>query len=390
VGEPRGSPTTLMNFVLPIGMGGTIHSILKDKICEVNMTTYIIRRLLLVPVLLFGVTVLIFGMLQFLSPVERSALYVRDIPKNENAINGIIKQYGLDQPIYVQYWRWLVGRADPVHGGHKGGIIFGDFGYSRTASQPVSELIRTRFPNTLDLTLWAVAPVILVGIWLGVQAAVHQNGFIDQAARIFSIIGTSFPTFVFGLLMLLIFYANLQWFPPGRLSDWANQVVFAKSFHHYTSLLTIDALLNGRLDIFWDALRHMLMPILTLSYISWATFVRVTRSSMLETLRMEYVTTARAKGLKENTVIFKHAQPNAMIPVITLAGFQVIGLLGGVVITETVFNFPGIGQAAANAAAQLDVVTVLGFAIFDGLILIVANLAVDVLYAVVDPRVRLS
>lgn len=354
------------------------------------MGTYIVRRLLLVPVLLFGVTVLIFGMLQFLSPVERSALYVRDIPKNDNAINAIIKTYGLDQPLYVQYWRWLVGRTDTVTGNRTGGILFGDFGYSRTASTTVNSLILTRFPNTLDLTLWAVVPVISVGIWLGVQAAVHQNGFIDQAARIFSIIGTSFPTFVFGLLMLLIFYANLQWFPPGRVSDWASQVVYASSFHHYTSLLTIDSLLNGRLDIFWDVLRHMLMPILTLSYISWATFVRVTRSSMLETLRMEYVTTARAKGLTENTVINKHARPNAMLPVVTLAGFQVIGLLGGVVITETVFNYPGIGQAAANAAAQLDVITVLGFAIFNGLILILANLVVDVMYAFIDPRVRLS
>jgi len=352
------------------------------------MTTYIIRRLLLVPLLLFGVTVLIFLMLQVLSPVERSALYVKDIPKNDNAIAGIIKQYGLDKPIYEQYWRWLVGHT--VNGQRKGGILFGDFGYSRTASQPVVNLISTRFPNTLDLTIWAVAPVLLVGIWLGVQAAVHQNGFIDQAARIFSIIGTSFPTFVFGLLMLMLFYVNLRWFPPGRLSDWASQAVYLNSFHHYTRLLTFDALLNGRLDIFWDALRHMLMPILTLSYISWATFVRVTRSSMLETLRMEYVTTARAKGLREHDVIFKHAQPNAMIPVMTLAGFQVVGLLGGVVITETVFNYPGIGQAAANAAAQLDVITVLGFALFNGFILIVSNLVIDVLYAVVDPRVRLS
>ena len=134
----------------------------------------------------------------------------------------------------------------------------------------------------------------------------------------------------------------------------------------------------------------MVLPILTLSYISWATFLRVTRSSMLETLRMEYVTTARAKGVQERNVINKHARPNAMIPVVTLAGFQVVGLLGGVVITETVFNYPGIGQAAATAAQNLDVVTVLGFALFNGLILIVSNLAVDILYAVVDPRVRLS
>jgi peptide/nickel transport system permease protein len=354
------------------------------------MTNFIIRRLLLVPLLLFGVTVLIFGMLQFLSPIERSALYVRDIPKNDRAVEGIIKQYGLDKPLYVQYWKWLVGHTDPATGVRKGGIIYGDFGYSRVASQPVADLIRNRFPNTLDLTIWAVGPLIFIGIWLGVQAAVHQNGIIDQAARIFSIVGASFPTFVFGLLVLMIFYANLQWFPPGRMSDWASQIVNSGTFHHYTSLLTFDAILNGRIDVFLDALRHMFLPILTLSYISWATFLRVTRSSMLETLRMDYVTTARAKGLPENDVIFKHARPNAMIPVVTLAGFQIILLLGGVVITETVFVYPGIGQAAAQAASQLDVVTVLGFAMFNGLILILSNLVVDILYAFIDPRVRLS
>ncbi|HUE98867.1 MAG TPA: ABC transporter permease [Anaerolineales bacterium] len=354
------------------------------------MVTFIIRRLLLVPVLLFGVTILIFSMLQFLTPVERSALYVREIPKNERQITSIILKYGLDKPIYVQYWVWLVGTTDSVTGDRNGGILFGDFGWSRTGGQPVANLIKSRFPNTLDLTLWAVGPVILVGIWLGVQAAVHHNGFIDQAGRMFSIIGTSFPTFVFGLLMLMIFYANLQWFPPGRLSTSMQAVVSSNSFQSYTSLLTLDSLLNGRFDVFIDALKHMILPILTLSYLSWATFLRVTRSSMLETLRQEYVTTARAKGLPERDVIFKHARPNAMISVVTLAGFTVVGLMGGVVITETVFDYPGIGKAAAEAAGQLDVVTVLGFALFNGFILIIANLVVDVLYAVVDPRVRLS
>jgi len=354
------------------------------------MLNYIIRRLLLVPVLLFGVTVIIFGLLQFMGPVERSALYVRDFPRNDKQIQGIIKTYGLDKPLYVQYYKWLVGHIDPGSGERKGGILYGDFGYSRTASQPVIDIIKNRFPNTLDLALWAIFPVLSVGIWLGVKAAVHQNGWVDQGARVFSIIGTSFPTFVFGLLVLMIFYANLQWFPPGKMSDWVSTLIFSGDFHQYTKLLTIDALLNGRLDVFWDAIRHMFLPILTLSYINWATFVRVTRSSMLETLRMEYVVTARAKGLKENDVINKHARPNAMIPITTLAGFQVVGLLGGVVITETVFNYPGIGKAAADAAGQLDVVTVLGLAVFNGLILIVANLAVDVMYGFIDPRVRLS
>jgi peptide/nickel transport system permease protein len=353
------------------------------------MVNYIIRRLMLVPVLLFGVTVLIFGMLSFLQPVERLALYMRDFPKNENAIPALISKYDLDKPMYVQYWNWLVGKVNS-QGVREGGILFGNFGYSRSASQPVVELIQRRFPATLELTIWAVVPVIFVGIWLGIQAAVHHNGLIDQAARVFSIIGTSFPTFVFGLLMLMIFYANLQWFPPGRISDEFSKVVESATYHRYTYLITFDALLNGRFDIFLDALRHLVMPILTLSYISWATFLRVTRGSMLETLRMEYVTTARAKGLPERDVIYKHAQPNAMLPVVTMAGFQVVALLAGAVITETVFNYPGIGSAAVRAATSLDVVAMLGFALFDGVILIIAALIVDIMYAFVDPRVRLS
>ena len=354
------------------------------------MTTYIIRRLLLVPLLLFGVSILIFGMLQFLDPIERASLYIRGDFKSENQIRAVVKKYCLDCPIYKQYTNWLIGTIDSVSGEREGGILFGNFGWSKTTSQPVSELIKHRFPNTLDLTIWAVGPIILIGIWLGVQAAVHHNGIIDQGLRIFSIVGTSFPTFVFGLLVLMIFYANLQWFPPGRLTDTYNQVVNSDQFHHYTSLLTFDSLLNGRFDVFLDALRHMFLPILTLSYLSWATFLRVMRGSMLETLRQEYVTTARAKGLTERDVINKHARPNAMLPVVTLAGFTIVGLMGGVIITETVFDYPGIGSAAAQASAQLDVITVLGFAMFNGFILIVSNLIVDILYGVVDPRVRLS
>jgi len=354
------------------------------------MTNYIIRRLLLVPLLLFGVTIVIFGMLQLLGPVERSALYIKDFPKNDKQVQAVIKQYGLDQPFYVQYWRWLTGVVDPVTGEREGGILYGDFGYSRTASQPVIDIVRERFPNTLDLALWTIYPMLSIGIWMGVQAAVNQNKFFDQAARVYSIVGTSFPTFVFGLLLLMLLYAKAGWFMPGKQSNWVTALIYSGELKQYTHLLTIDAILNLRFDVLWDALRHMIMPIITLSYINWAVFVRVTRSSMLETLRQDYVVTARAKGLKEKDVINNHARPNAMLPVVTLAGSSIVGLLGGVVITETVFNYPGIGKAAADAAAQLDVVTILGLAIFTGTILIITNLIVDVIYAFIDPRVRLS
>ena len=354
------------------------------------MTYYIVRRLLIMPVTLLGVTVLIFAMLQFLTPEQRSALYVRDIPHNANALQGVIKRYGLADPMPVQYWHWLVGQADPVTGEWTGGILRGDFGYSRTASQPVIDVIKRRFPATVELGLYSLLPIIGIGVWLGILAAVNHNKPIDHIARIFSIVGYSFPIFVFGLLMLMLFYAQLQWFPPGRLSDWANAIVNSSEFHSYTSLMTVDSLLNRRVDIFLDALRHMVLPIITLSYVEWALFLRVTRASMLETLRQEYVTTARAKGLTEHDVVNYHARPNALIPVTTIGGLTVAFLLSGVVFTEAIFNYPGIGSAAAEAAAQLDVITTLAFTLLGGVILILANLIVDVLYAFLDPRVRLG
>ena len=153
---------------------------------------------------------------------------------------------------------------------------------------------------------------------------------------------------------------------------------------------TLDAILNWRWDIFFDALRHLVLPVITLSYLSWALLLKITRSSMLESLRQDYVTTARAKGLRERDVINRHARRNALLPVATVAGLTVVALLNGVVITETIFNWPGIGSAAADAAASLDVLTVLGFVLFNATLLIIANLVVDVMYAFLDPRVRLG
>jgi peptide/nickel transport system permease protein len=354
------------------------------------MTQFIIRRLLVLPVILIGVTILIFGMLQFLSPEQRSALYVRDIPKNAAMMDSIIRRYGLNDPVYVQYWHWLVGKQDKESGKVVGGILRGDFGYSRSATQPVMDLIKRRFPATIELSLWAIGPIIGIGVWLGIVAAVNHNKLIDQIARIFSIVGYSFPTFVFGLLMLMYFYAQLRLFPVGRISDWADGVISSSAYVKYTSIITIDSIINGRMDIFLDALRHLVLPVITLSYVSWALFLRITRSSMLETLRQDYVTTARAKGLEERIVVNKHALPNALIPVATMGGLQVASLLGGVVFTETIFNFPGIGSAAGVAAANLDVITVLSFTLLTASILIVSNLIVDILYAILDPRVRLG
>lgn len=354
------------------------------------MLAYIIRRLLMLPILVIGVTILIFLLLSLLTPYERAALYVQDVPKRQGALDGVIEKYGLNDPIYVQYWHWLVGRKDPDTSEVKGGVLRGDLGFSRVGAGSVAEVIGRRLPATVELAMWAALPTIGIGIWLGVLSAVHHNKLADQVLRVASIVGWSIPTFVFGLLLLMIFYARLGWFAPERLSDWALRIVQSDAYTRYTQINTLDALLNLRLDIFLEAFAHLIMPVTTLSYLNWAFMLRVTRSSMLDTLRQDYLTTARAKGLIEKVVVRRHALPNALIPVVTVGGLTLIGLLNGVVITETVFNYPGMGSFLAEAAMSLDVVSVLGVTLFSSIILVLGNLLVDVLYGVIDPRIRLQ
>ena len=344
------------------------------------MTAYIIRRLLLMPLILIGVTLIIFSMIWALGPDRLLASYVKspEALKTPDAAERLIKKYGLDQPMPVQYIKWL------------GNILQGDFGYSMVGKKGVLPSILERFPYTLELALYAVVPVILVAIWLGVVSAVHQNKFIDQFIRVFALVGWSLPDFVFGLLLLWVFYSVLGWFPPGIVNTQFDLVMRSADWKTITSMPTIDALLNGRIDVFVDALRHMFLPVITLAYLWWAYLLRITRSSMLEVLRKDYIRTARAKGVPENLVIKKHAKKNAMIPVLTVAGGSVIGLLGGTVFVETIFSRVGMGRFLAEAATLLDYWSIIGGALFFSLIMVLGNLIVDVSYALVDPRIRLE
>jgi len=342
------------------------------------MIAYIIRRLLLLPIVLIGLSFLLFAMMQLLSPRDRLGTYVRDpaqLKQGPEVLKQLMEKYGLNDPIWVQYSRWLKN------------VLHGNLGYSESANMEVMQAIKRFLPATAQLAMFAVIPVIFGGIWLGVLSAVHHNGIIDHTTRIIALTGWSLPTFVMGLLLLMLFY---RWFPPGELSIWAARIVDSPQFIRYTGMNAIDAILNGNLAVLGDALRHLVLPVFTLAYIQWALLLRVMRSSMLETLRQDYITTARAKGLKEKVVIKKHARANALLPVITIAGVMVAGLLRGVVITETIFNYHGLGLFAVQAAQQLDFPAIIGFALFTGLLMIVANLVVDLLYAYIDPRVKLG
>ncbi len=340
------------------------------------MATYIARRLVLLPVVAFGVSLLIFALLQFLAPEARAAAFITT-PNQLNAIGAIVRKYGLDQPVYIQYWTWLRE------------VFHGNLGWSQTARLSVLGAIAAFFPGTLELSFYSFVPIMLIGVWLGTAAAVRRDQLIDHLSRFFSISFRSLPSFVWGLLILMIFYGRLNWFPPGRLSLDADLFTRSDQFHSYTHLLTVDALLNRHPWIFLDALRHLMGPVLTLTIISIALLVRITRSSMLEVLRQDYVRTARAKGLAEPVVINRHARTNALIPVITLSSLTFVGLLGGVVITETIFNYPGVGRWAAFAAQQLDIPGVTGSALLFAALTVLGNLGADILYAYFDPRIRL-
>jgi ABC-type dipeptide/oligopeptide/nickel transport system permease component len=353
------------------------------------MMAYSFRRLLLLPVTLFGMSVIIFLFLQILGPETRASYYMKRVPRNPVVLEGIIKRYGFRDPIPVQYWRWLFGKADPETGAIEGGLLRGNLGFSRFGGKPVAQLLQGCFPATLELTLFSMVPILLIGIGMGIQSARNHNRWVDQLARLFSIVGYSIPGFILGLFLLMFFYADRGWFPLGRISDWVRLEVLNGSFAVRTGLFTVDALLNGRWDVLWDALRHLVLPVLTLSYISIAAFLRITRSSMLEVLNQDFIVTARAKGMTEDDIIRKHALPNALLPVVTYTGIVAASSLSGVVITETIFNYPGMGYAAAEAAFQFDVVTVLGFTMLAGVLLISVNLFVDLLYGILDPRIRL-
>jgi len=345
-----------------------------------GLRAYVIRRLLLLIPTLIGVTLLIFAVIQLFSPMQRVSLYLGENPKDIGSIDEMIAKYGLDDPVYIQYFRWI------------NEVTHGNLGWSKSINYPVTKALFERLPATAEITLYSAPFIILLGIYLGVKSAVHRDSIIDHATRSLSIIGWSLPTFWFGLILISIFFVGLGWFPTGRLSPNLQSFVMspASEWTSYTGLYTIDGLLNGRLDITVDALRHLVLPVVTLVVVIIALTIRVMRSSMLEALNKGYIITARAKGLHKNEVINKHARRNALIPVITISGMLIAGMLTGLTIVEYVFNIPGIGMFAANAAIGLDIPAVLGFALISALVIVIANLVVDILYAYIDPRIRLG
>jgi ABC-type dipeptide/oligopeptide/nickel transport system permease component len=344
-----------------------------------GLRTYILRRLILAIPVLLGAVVLIFAVLQFLPAGMRVALFITDV-KQAKHWELIAKANGLFDPVYVQFYYWL-----------KALLVDHNLGLDQSGV-PVFNAIITRLPATVEIVMYASPLIVFIGLTLGVRAGANKDKMIDQGSRVLAILGTSLPSFWFGIVLLSIFYAGLGWFPPGRYST-DTYLFISKSggpWHWYTGLMTIDSLLNGQWGIFVESVRHLVLPITVLSLLNSAVMVRVTRSSMLEALGKDYITAAKAKGLSKKEVVNKHARRNALIPAITISGLMIASLLTGVVITETVFSMGGIGAYAATAARTLDIPPVIGYALMSAVVFVISNLIVDVLYAYIDPRIRLG
>jgi ABC-type dipeptide/oligopeptide/nickel transport system permease component len=343
-----------------------------------ELRSYIVRRLLLLIPVLFGVTLLIFGITMTFSPTQRASLYVHDARQLRD-LPSIIHLYGLDKPFVVQYGTWL------------GQVLRGNLGWSSVVSMPVGEAVWHYLPATLELAIFAAPLIVLLGIFFGTKAAAHKDKPLDHITRLVAILGWSLPLFWLGLILMMIFYGYFRGLlPPSRLSTPMELLVASAAFTRYTHINTIDAILNLNGPVLLDALRHLILPVVTLSVTHVAFIMRLMRSSMLESLGKGYILTARAKGLDERIVVNKHARRNALIPVITVSGYLFAGLASGAVMTETIFSFKGIGWWAWQSAVRLDIPAVLGFALFSAVLFVLINLIVDILYTRVDPRVRLG
>jgi peptide/nickel transport system permease protein len=332
---------------------------------------------------MFFVSLILFFIILQLPVEERVMIYVPSFNPHlepeevEALIQEIIERRGLDRPLPVQYANWLRELAT------------GSWGYSPSSRQPVLDGIRQRAPATLELALFAMIPSIFVALTLGSIAARWGNRLPDHVIRAASFVAWAFPPFILALMLMNVFYAWLGWFPPERMSIWASTIVNSDQFHRFTGMLTIDALLNANLELFWDAIRHLALPAFVLALTVWALLTRIMRSSLLEVLRQDYITTARAKGVPEQKVVGRHARRNAVLPVISAGGVMVSLLITGTVIVEVIFNFNGVGRWAVKAILQYDVPVAVGFALFACMVTVLSSLIADVLYAVVDPRVRL-
>lgn len=313
------------------------------------MTAFILRRVGLGVVVLWLVSVVTFFLIHLAPGGPSAAVNFESTAQQREAL---LKQFGLNDPVLVRYGKWLAG------------VARGDLGVSYNQGLPVGLLLRQRLPNTLTLGLAALAAATILGILLGTVAAVYRNGWVDHVVSTISTLGMSIPGFWLGIVAIILFAVELRWLPASGIVS------------------------SGSANALVDRLRHLVLPAGVLAFTLMPNVVRVTRSALLEVNRADYVRTARGKGLSPSRVLFKHAFKNALVPVLAVLGLVTTALFSGSVVIESVFGWPGLGRLAIEAANGRDYPVILGATLLAGAIVVVVNLAVDVLYAIVDPRIR--
>jgi len=336
------------------------------------MLMMILKRMMMAVPSLIGVVIVTFLLTRAL-PGDPAAYFAGPAATTE-AIQQIRVKLGLDKPLYIQFVRYV---EDLAHG---------DLGNSLTTGQPVGQEIKTRLPASAELTLLGLIVSVLIAVPLGIFAATRPNSLIDHSCRVIATAGVSLPVFFTGLILIYVFYYHLGWAPPplGRLD------IFYSPPPHVTGFYLIDSLIAGDGELFVAALKQLILPALTLAIFSLAPIARMTRASMLAVLSSDFVRTARASGLAPFTVVITYAFRNAMLPVITTLGMVFSFLLGANVLVEKVFAWPGIGSFAVEALIASDFAPLQGFVLTMAVMYVALNLLIDILYGVIDPRMRVE
>ncbi|MGH3064028.1 MAG: ABC transporter permease [Gaiellaceae bacterium] len=334
------------------------------------MARFIVRRLMLLVPILLGLSLLVFLWIRALpAGPAQSLLGERATPET---IRQIEEQYGLNEPIHVQYWSYLKTLGK------------GDLGTTIRTRRPVTDELRERFPATIELTFAALLFATLLGVPLGFVAAKRYGTWVDHSSLVISLIGISIPIFFLAILLKYVFAVKLGLLPTvGRISVLID-------LEHPTNFYLIDALIAGDPEAFWDVSKHLILPAIALGSIPLAITARITRAAVLDVQNEDYIRTARAKGLPPRTVDMRHIFRNALLPIVTIIGLQTGLLLSGAVLTETVFAFPGMGTWLVEAIRQRDYAILQGGILFIAVVFVLVNLLVDISYALINPRIRVS
>lgn len=357
----------------------------------VSFLVFFLKRLALIPLTLFIVTTVLFSFIYTIPPEERAALYfpprmpsVLEGERYENYVNSIIRDKGLNKSFPEQYLTWI---SD---------IVRGDWGWSPTFNAPVLELLVLRTGATLELTFYSLLALIPPGLIIGVLSGWRPNSPLDNSFRITAFLGTSIPPFILGLFLLSIFYVGLGWFPIGRTGFYELSMSFS-TFERFTGVLTLDGLLNGRIDVTIDAFRRLVLPVFTLSLAHWATLGRVTRVSIMNEVGKEYLLAAKARGLLRRSIVWRHAFRNVLAPALTSTYLSITTLITGVFVIEIIFDYKGISELVTKGLTGStyigginipDTPLAMGFAVYSSMLVVPIMLMLDVVKAAVDPRIR--